>query len=367
VIPSPDFSLVLGGPLYQLLRRTRLSGTGLELLRRRVLVLAGVTWLPLVLLAAADGRALDGSVIPFLYDVEVHVRYLVALPILVATEVLVHRRIRLVVARFAEEGIVLPDDLPAFQQAIAATLRARDSVTAEAVLLVAIYTIGLWLSWEQIALLGAPSWYATPSVLTPAGGWYVFVSIPVFQFLLLRWYYRFALWFRFLWRVSRLPLRLRAVHPDRAAGLGFLGGSLDAFAPILLAQSALVAGQIASLILYAGRSLTGFKAVLAGFLAFFIAASVGPLTLFAPSLRRVRSDGLGGTSQLIARSVDALEDRRWPDLRKTYRAIEETRLAPFGWSDVARLAAAAAVPFLPLMLVAFSMDDLVDQLIEVLL
>src|SRR6185369_12864794 len=37
----PDFSLVLGGPLYQLFRRAHLTGDALQLLRRRVLVLAG--------------------------------------------------------------------------------------------------------------------------------------------------------------------------------------------------------------------------------------------------------------------------------------------------------------------------------------
>jgi hypothetical protein len=34
-----DFSLILGGPFYQLLRRAYLSGDALELLRRRILVI----------------------------------------------------------------------------------------------------------------------------------------------------------------------------------------------------------------------------------------------------------------------------------------------------------------------------------------
>jgi hypothetical protein len=33
----PDFSLVLGGPLYQLFRRAHLAGEALELMRRRVI------------------------------------------------------------------------------------------------------------------------------------------------------------------------------------------------------------------------------------------------------------------------------------------------------------------------------------------
>jgi len=37
---------------------------------------------------------------------------------------------------------------------------------------------------------------------------YSFVSIPIFQFILLRWYLRFVIWFLFLWRASRLNLHL---------------------------------------------------------------------------------------------------------------------------------------------------------------
>ena len=52
--PPPDFSLVLGGPLFQLYRRAHLSGDALELLRRRILVITLFAWLPLLLLAALE-------------------------------------------------------------------------------------------------------------------------------------------------------------------------------------------------------------------------------------------------------------------------------------------------------------------------
>src|SRR4051812_33315111 len=48
VIASPDFSLVSGGPLFQLLRRMHLSGDALELTRQRLLVVVLVAWLPLL-------------------------------------------------------------------------------------------------------------------------------------------------------------------------------------------------------------------------------------------------------------------------------------------------------------------------------
>ena len=56
-----DFSLVLGGPLYQLLRRAYLSGEALELLGRRILVISLLAWLPLLVLSVWAGQALGGG------------------------------------------------------------------------------------------------------------------------------------------------------------------------------------------------------------------------------------------------------------------------------------------------------------------
>lgn len=111
---QPDFSLMLGGPLYQLFRRAHLSGNALELLHRRVPVIAGVVWLPLLLLSAISGTALSGDVaVSFLHDVDAHVRFLIALPVLIAAEVTVHHRIRSVVTQFAER-VVSSTDMPSF-------------------------------------------------------------------------------------------------------------------------------------------------------------------------------------------------------------------------------------------------------------
>src|SRR6187431_1933829 len=98
---QPDFSLVLGGPLFQLFRRAHLSGDALELAHRRTILIAGIAWIPLLLLSALAGHALGDAVeIPFLHDVEAHVRFLVALPILIAAELIVHRRLRPAVRQF---------------------------------------------------------------------------------------------------------------------------------------------------------------------------------------------------------------------------------------------------------------------------
>src|SRR4029077_18058284 len=130
-----------------------------------------------------------------------------------------------------ERRIVLPQDLPRFDKAIESAIRLRNSIPVEVALILFVYTVGLWV-WHSRIALDASTWYVMPGGrwhLTPAGFWYVFVSIPILQFLLLRWYLRLFIWFRFLWQVSRINLNLFPTHPDRCAGLAFLGKSAYGF------------------------------------------------------------------------------------------------------------------------------------------
>ena len=62
---SPDFSLVLGGPLYQLYLRTRLAQPPFELLKRRLLAFVCITWIPPLILCLMAGTALAGVQVPF--------------------------------------------------------------------------------------------------------------------------------------------------------------------------------------------------------------------------------------------------------------------------------------------------------------
>ena len=71
------------------------------MLRRRVVVLALLAWVPLLLVVGGGRARLGRSVrLPFLHDVELHVRLLLALPLLIVAELVVHQRMRPVVGQF---------------------------------------------------------------------------------------------------------------------------------------------------------------------------------------------------------------------------------------------------------------------------
>jgi len=380
-----DFSLVLGGPLFQLLRKARLEGEALELLHRRVIASVLLTWLPLLIFSILSGVRGGVQRVSFFHDIEVHARFLVALPILIAAELLVNSRIRPAVRRFIEWRIVLPEQRPVFHKAIDSALKIRNSVVVELALIAVVYTVGL-LIWNSRTELGLVTWYALPGSrwnLTPAGYWYVFVSLPLFQFILLRWYVRLLIWFRFLWQVNRIELNLIPTHPDRCGGLSFLGKSSYAFAPILFAQGAILAGVVADRVLYRGETLQSFRFQIGGFIVFFVVVVVAPLLMFSLRMARARRKGLADYGLLAQRYVESF-DQKWvreslpsaellgtgdiqslADLGNAYQVIREMRIVPFGLQDISRLAIATAAPLSPLLLTVFSFEELMIRIFKV--
>ena len=386
---SADFSLVLGGPLYQLLLGSGLLRPPLDLLRRRVLSLTLLTWVPLLVLSVLEGQALAGVRLPFLRDLEAQARFLLALPLLVAAEVVVHARLAPAVRLFIEKGIVRTEDRPRFDAIVASTMRLRSSLAVELVLIALVFTGGHHFFQEQHAIR-ADTWYARQTAegltLSLAGKCYTWFSLPVFQFLLLRWYYRLFLWGQFLWRVSRLDLALKPAHPDRAGGLGFLGVSTFAFAPILLGQSIVVSAMIAGRILNEGARLPAFKNEIVGALVFALLQALGPLLVLIPNLVAAKRRGLREYSLLADRYVGEF-DRKWirggaapdealvgsadiqslADLGNSFAVVREMRAVPFGKETILQLVAVTAVPLLPLALTMFPLDELIRRMLGVLL
>ena len=382
---TEDFSLVLGGPLFQLLRKAHLEGEALELLQRRIIASVVLTWFPLLIFSILSGVVGGVGRVSFFHDIEVHARFLVALPILIAAELLVNSRMRTAVRRFIEWRIVLPEQRPVFHKAIDSALKIRNSVFVELALIAVVYTVGL-LVWNSRTELGLVTWYALPGSrwnLTPAGYWYVFVSLPLFQFILLRWYVRLLIWFRFLWQVNRIELNLIPTHPDRCGGLSFLGKSSYAFAPVLFAQGAILAGVVAARVLYRGETLQSFRFQIGGFIVFFVVVVVAPLLMFSLRMARARRKGLADYGLLAQRYVESF-DQKWvreslpsaellgtgdiqslADLGNSYQIIREMRIVPFGLQDIFRLAIATAAPLSPLLLTIFSFEELMIRIFKV--
>jgi hypothetical protein len=386
----PSFSLVLGGPLYQLLRRTHLSDDALHMLRRRVLVISLFAWLPLFVLSALDGHLLDQRIaVPFLFDLETHIRFLVVVPLLLFAELVVHQRLLPVARTFLDRRLIPESAMPRFDAAVGSAFRLRNSVLAEIVLLAAVYGVGVLIVWRRYTALEADTWYGTFSAagsqLSGAGLWYGCVSLPIFQFLLLRWYFRVFIWTRFLWQVSRIRLTLVPTHPDELGGLGFLSLTVYAFTMLLVAHGAMLAAQIADRVLLLGTALTEFKVEIAAMWLFLLCMVFGPLLVFTRQLAEAKRTGLREYGTFAERYVRQF-DSKWlqhgeadqeallgsgdiqslADLANSFAVIRNMRLAPISRTAILQLTAAVIVPIGPLLLTTMPLEALLKKLFGLL-
>jgi hypothetical protein len=379
-----EFSLVQGGPLFQLFLHARLLRPPTDLLIRRIIVIVLIAWLPPLLLSALSGHAVGGLGVPFLYDLSAQTRLLLCVPLLLAAEVIVHRQLKLTVQQFVDRGIVAPENQPRFESIIASGMRLRNSVIAE-VLLLAFAIAGYWVgkryamqvaTWYVVSIDGQPQ-------VTAAGYWYFFVSLTIFRFLLLRWYFRLFIWYRFLWQVSRhVRLGLDALHPDRAGGIGFLSGSVFAFAPILLAHTIHLAGTFGTKIWHEGAKLPQFEMEIAAWVVFLMALVLAPLFFFVTQLANAKRSGLPEYGLVASRYVAGFR-RKWieghaakdeslvgtadiqslADLSNSFEVVQEMRMVPFGRAIVLQVAMLTVLPFLPLVLTMIPLEQLINRAI----
>jgi hypothetical protein len=386
---TKDFSLVLGGPVYQLLRRAGLVKPPLDRVGWRIVIITAFAWAPLVVLTALGGRLTGGVKIPFLHDFEVHARLLGALPLLIAAELTVHRRIRALLVQFVDRQVVGPAVLPRFEACVASAVRLRNSTIVELGLL-ALALVAGGILFRQITALQSDTWYAamTPPgrVLAPAGYWYEFVSVPIVQFVTWRWYYRLFIWARLLWQISRLDLTLVPSHPDGCCGLGFLASIGFALGPFLMAHSVLLSGYLANRILYEGAALPDYKLEIAAVAVFLYVVALGPVSVFTPDLLKRRLHGLHTYGALASQYVIGFEEK-WmrghhpsgeslvgsgdiqslADLANSFSVVQHIRPFPFDVKSLVGVAVFIAVPLLPLGLTMFSFQELVERLLQVVL
>jgi hypothetical protein len=377
-----DFSL-LGGPLHRLGCRLGLVRDGTNTTAFG-LVLGAFLWIVLLALALVEGL---GHVLFSIGAISAHVRLLVAIPLLFVCEAYIDPRFTAFVCGIVRSQVVPATARPALESEIARIARWRDAWLPEAFFLLAAVLLTLTTrNMSFIAYLSGLTGGSAPSAVgetTWASRWYWMVCMTLFRFLLLRWLWRLALWCFFLWRVSRLELRLVPTHPDRAGGLGFLELVHTEFTPLVLAISAVHSASLAPDI--ASGRMT-FDAIYPGVAFILIVDAVlflGPLHIFSRKLWSCKVKGLNDYSAFAERYVNEF-DRKWlgpdpvlgepllgtadiqslADLSNSVSIVRDMRLVPISPSMLMYLAIAALLPLLPLVLFKYPLADLLAKFFD---
>lgn len=383
------FSLIGRDALARLERAVGLApreGLGIA---RRILVLATVTWVPIVAARAiALSQASEMPPEPLVRHFGVHARCLVAIPLFIAAEGLAEVILPRIVRYFVTSGLV--QDQAAFRSALRGAERLRDSWLVSGGLLV-LTALAVGRAMQMALHADALSWAVTaaaplPRALTFAGRWYLYVALPIFLYLGLRWLWRLAVWTVLLRRISRLELRLVPTHPDGAGGLGFLEDAPIVFAPVVFGLSAVMASRWGHEVLYHGVRVSEMRLPVAAFVVVVPVLFLAPLLVFSGRLRRLKRRSRFEYGTLVGRH-GWLVERRWirgeavedggllsaPELGPVadtitlYEAITRIRLTAFRLGPAVTLAAAALVPMIPVLMIEIPLKDLLAKIAGALL
>ncbi len=375
----PALSL-LGGPLHEagrrlgIVRDSKTTGLGIAI--------GGALWVALTLIGTFTGLAEQMFVLPLL---PVHLRLLVVIPLFFLAESMIDPRVQGFAGMLVKTGVLPVTERPAFARLIERVTRFKDSWLPDAVALIA--AVALAVSRLRGVRFGADT--SSDPALAPFHGtaveWFHFaIAMTVFRFLVFRWAIRFAMWCWFLWRVSRLRLRLVAIHPDRAAGLASLELVQIQLLPLVSAFSVLLAAVLAAELSVGSVvfSLLYPAAVIAAIAG--IVLVVGPLCVFLPPLIACRLSGLGTYMAFAARYVSDFE-KKWiggpsnerllgtpdiqslADLSNSVNIVKEMRVIPTSSRLVVAAAIAAVAPMAPLLLFQYSVHDLMLKVVAKLL
>lgn len=346
-------------------------------------ILTAVAWVPLLGLAAIEGRVLGSAVqMPFLQDYGVYGRILVAIPVLVLAKIPIDLRTREILRQFLTTNLTRPEDLPVLSSAVATAAKRKGSRLAEVAILVLAYSIvGVRAESARSDLL--TTWYYTDGGVTVAGWYFVLVSLPMFQFLFGQWLWRLLIWGILLAKISRLKLQLMPVHPDRTGGLGFLGLGQIPFGLLGFAGGAVIGAYLVNSMIYREYSLDDATRIMFIYLILAVGVLLAPLFSFTLKLVLLRVSGIfryGDFGEDYARFFD----RKWvaarprdesllgtsdiqslADLANSYAIVQNMRIIPVDRKTLAVIAVLAAIPMAPVFFVALPFKEVIARVLGI--
>ena len=385
---SIQFSLVEGGPFHSLLGRLGLLGEDRLPTWRTAFVLALLAWMPPAVLAIAQTiLQADYAGWGLFKDQTVYTRYLVAIIAMVVTERAAEQRISLLINQFMKAHLLDAESREKYKAIVARADRRASLPLVEGILLVLALTWS-WMSFYYISVISVGGWEESTrggdTHLSWAGTVAELLSNPVFLFLVLRWFWRFLVWTALLLNISRLPLRLTAMHPDRSGGLGFLTLFPDIFTGFVFALSCVISSSLLKSMALMPVSSEFIWLVICGWVLLIILILFAPLLFFSTPMMRAREKALveyGKLAQAHHHAFRAawIKGRRRPeeilgspdpssaaDLNAIVQAVLDMRIVPLNLAAFLQVLIAAVIPFLVVVISQIPLAELLSWFVGAL-
>lgn len=301
-----------GGPFYNLQHRLKLLHDSALNAGRRALIAVAIAWGVPLLLSLISGQAFgEFRDRPFLLDLGVWARFAIAIAAFILVEPLVEVTLRRKLIQL--KAVLAPSAIPHAAQAVASALKRRDSAIAEMIcLLIAVIASGFTLWKWSLTDAVAPVWgvmvQGDTRTLMPAAWWCLLVSSPMLYFLFLRGFWRHMVWAMLLGNLARLDMQLAVSHPDKNAGLGFVGEYPNAYSLFVFGVSCILGAAIAYQIIDSEFSLQSYGLIMTIWLALVLLVFTSPLAVFYGPLAKLKRSTLAQTGIMATRYFRTSED-----------------------------------------------------------
>lgn len=382
------YSISQGGLLHRALKKVHFE----KHFGRIAILMLCFTWLPLLIITVIEGKLYTGTNLPFLYDVAIQGRILVGIPLMILIRNIIYRKIPPVL-QYVSEVLVFPKDREHFiNGALQKAQKRIDSAWTEIILLLLVAVVA-------VSPAGGTSFFADHSkagswvmagdeglqALSYAGKWMHYISIPVFQFLLLRWLWRYLVWVALLYRISRLKLNLLPTHPDGSGGLSIILLGQQGFILLFAVFGMVISGEMIANLFENDKLFDIIKVQIAGFVILGSILMLFPLFFFTGKLFRTKYHGLIDLGKAGMRLSNKYEDEfvklmrtekriaentvdpsMQVDYSDVYKSLQEMRTLPIRFSDIVIMALMLFVPFIPIFFIHYSIVELLQKIMGLL-
>jgi hypothetical protein len=382
-----DFSLTSNGIIYKILSRVGLGNSPGKHIARRVLIMIVITWLPLLALSALQGLAIGNKVeVPFWKDFAIHSKFLLILPLLFLAETTFDLKMKEITMQFFRSGILDEKDLGKYEEIKNKVKGYIDSIWPDIIIIIIIVS-NLLFRFISVGADKISVWIFLPdnqaSSLSWAGIYLAFICGPLFQFILIRWLWRWMIWFIYFRKLASLPLKLNSAHPDMAGGLGFLGYPPGPFIQVVFALAILFSTAIAEKVYFLHDKLQTYYPLMAAFVLLTILMNVLPLIVFMKPMIVQRRKGFFEYSALIQEHHRKF-DEKWlneehepvspgiadpssmADFNSSFDFVKKMKALPFDVKIMVSTLIFAILPLLPLLAFEYNIADLVLKVLKML-
>ncbi|GAB2483402.1 hypothetical protein [Algoriphagus taiwanensis] len=383
-IPDSEFSITRGGLLYKFLRGIGVILPEKPSILRQILFFTLFSYLPLLVLSLVEGLHLGNKVeVPFLVEFASAIRFLLVIPLLLVSEVIVDKRVKLTLNQFERSNLLSESGKAKFEAAKLDADRLGESIWGDLVIILLILSYLLFrihVNSVEMTTWAYPN-PADPSEHSLAGIWAAYVSYPIFQFMILRWIWRWIIWSRMMRKISRADLAIITTHPDQSGGLGFLGEPPMPFSIFTLALSIVFSGIMAERVIFQGLHLHDHYPLIALFAILCILINLLPLIHFITILNKARIKGIYDYHALISRHHREFE-KKWissgkttpeeilgspdassaADIQAVYEAVKKMTPYPFNLKSMVATLVLVLFPLLFVFALEIPLLDLLKKL-----